>query len=99
MGTAQENADKRAKTIETMQTQLDVWTTQIDEVVVKCLEAGAQDHDPYRMRVAEMRVAVDVMRTKLHDFAGLGTPAGAWGPFRTEIRPQWRALKVGCMAL
>lgn len=82
MGTAQQNADKRTKTIETMCERLDTRAAQIDGLVAQCLAAGGQDHDPYRVRLEEMRVAIDVLRSKLHAYSQPGIAKGTWGAFQ-----------------
>ena len=95
MGTKAENAVRREANIVKMEGQLKDWSTQLDGLVVGCLEAGAQGHDPYRLRLDTLRTRHDAVQTKLNEFHEAAGDGAAWGTFRGAIADDWTALEAG----
>jgi hypothetical protein len=95
MGTKQENEAKREAKVQGMEAQLKAWSTQIDDLVAGYLEAGAQSHDAYRLRIDELRNRHGVAQAKLDDYTGAADHTGMWGAFRSGIKDDWKALESG----
>lgn len=76
-----------------MITQLKVWSTQIDDLVASYLAAGAQYHDPYRIRIDDLRAQQGAMQTKLNKFNS--SRDGRWETFQTAIADEWNVLETG----
>ena len=98
MGTSQENVVKREAHVVKMEAQLDAWSTHLDELAAECLRAGAQDHDPYVLRIDGLRTRHDTVRAKLNQYA-VPQGGGAWGTFQATIADDWKALEAGFKAL
>lgn len=95
MGTRQENAEKRDANVLKMEEQLRVWSTQIDELVVGCIKAGAQTNDAYRIRVDALRARQEAVQSKFNEFRDPAGHGGAWGTYRTAVAEDWKALDAG----
>lgn len=95
MGTKAENAARRETNISKVEAQLKVWSHKLDDLVVGYLEAGAQAHDPYRLRIDELRARHEAVQAKLTDFNIASATGAPWGTFRSAIAEDWTALETG----
>lgn len=91
MGTKQENAVRRESHVEKTRAQLDAWSTQLDDLVVRYLKASSQPNDAYRVRIERLRTRVEAVRAKLDGPAG----DGPWGAFQAAIKDDWKAIEAG----
>jgi hypothetical protein len=95
MSTRLEIATRRESHITKMSDQLKVWTTELDDLIAGTIAAGAQTHDPYRIRLAGLRTAVGAVQARLDEFKGPSGGGGAWGPFRSGLKDELSALDEG----
>lgn len=91
----QDNAARRDQNIAKTEAQLKVWSTQLDDLVVGYLAAGAQAHDAYRLRVDALRARHGVVQTKLNEFNSPAGQGDVWGTFKASIADDWAALESG----
>lgn len=99
MSSQNRTANRRATHIAKMETQIKTWTNKLDHIVGGFLEAGAQAHDPYRIRVEGMRSRLATLAGKLNDFAQPANSSQPWGPFQASIDADWNALATGFLDL
>src|SRR5262249_11331081 len=59
---------RRESKVTQLADQLDGWSTQVDAMVVACIEAGALPTDPYRVKVDRLRERLIRVRAKLDLF-------------------------------
>lgn len=97
MGTQQENAAKREATVAEMEAQLNAWSAKLDDLVGGYLEAGAQSHDAYRIRIDGLRARLQTVHATLSEYklANPAGEAGTWGTFQAQIKDDWAALETG----
>lgn len=95
MGTKIENAAKREAIVAKMGVKLQAWSTQLDGLVAGYLEAGATEHDPYRLRIDDLRRRHGVAQEALNGYTAKADPTGTWGAFRAAIKNDWDALNEG----
>jgi len=95
--TREESAAKRTAAVTQMETQLKSWSTQLDGLVNGFIQSGAQQHDPYRMRIEGLREHHGAAQAKLDEFvdANPSGKRGNWGVFQAEIMEDWNALEDG----
>jgi hypothetical protein len=94
MGTRQENALSREAHVVKMEAQLDMWSTQLDELVAGCIRAGAHSNDAYVLRIEGLRTLHGAVQARLKQYA-MPPGGGAWGTFHATIADDWKALEAG----
>lgn len=88
-------ATARTADVEKVEAQLKVWSTRLDELVVGYLEAGAQAHDAYRLRIDALRSRFEAVQTKLNEFKDPKSASAPVGTFRASVSEDWTALESG----
>ena len=99
MATAQERAHKHEVALVDFELRLDAWATVLDARAAEIVAVGAQDHDPYRMRIATQRRALDDIVVKIRAFRRPTPTVVAWGPFYGDLVASWKALDSACKEL
>lgn len=94
--TREESAMKRDEAADKMEAQLKAWSKQLDDLVVSCIQAGAQANDPYRMRIDTLRGKLQDVEAKFDEFvqANPESTRSVWRAFQTDIKEDWNALKA-----
>jgi hypothetical protein len=82
-------------TVAQMEDQLKAWSGQLDDLVAGYLRAGAQAHDPYRLRIDALRALHGSAQTKLQAYTSVADPTGMWDAFWDGIKDDLKALEDG----
>ena len=94
-----ESGQKSESGQEKLSAQLGEWGTQLDALIVGYLEAGALQHDPYRLRIDALRARLGTINGLLDTYSDpvreAATPRGTWTAFRASIADDYSALKSG----
>jgi hypothetical protein len=91
-----EESDAQSElTVAQMEGQLKAWSDQLDHLVAGYLRAGAQAHDPYRLRIDALRALHGSAQTKLQAYTSVADPTGMWGAFWDGIKDDLKALEDG----
>ena len=86
---------KRGETVAHIESQLDQWSTQLDELVVGYLQAGAMPNDPHRVRIDALRDRQESLQARFDAFNNLAGTGGPLGSFRNSISEDWDAMELG----
>ena len=99
MGTSLGNAEKRSVNVLKMQEQLDAWALKLAELEASNLRAGAQTHDAYPTRIADLRTRLEAVQGRLRQYEGAPGPLGPWNALQASIALDWTALEEGMKEL
>jgi len=89
------NVVKLEPNVAKIEAQLKDWSTQLDGLVTGYSKSGAQAHDPYHLRLDELRTLHGVVQMKLNEFINPSGESEPWETFWASIEEDWNALDAG----
>ena len=95
MGTRRENDEAHKIALANMSAQLEVWSTQLDDLIASSIKAGALPNDPHRVRVDDLRTLHGAVHARVQEFEAPSNDGRQWGSFRADIADDWKVLKKG----
>ncbi len=95
MANTQAQDMRRDANVAKMGAQLKDWSNRLDVLTAGCVEAGAGDSDPQRLRVDGLRAQCVAVQTLYDDYQAAPSKAAPWGTFRAGVAEGWGTLEAG----